>query len=66
LAARLDPALTLPNQRKALNDLLAEFHLGEYDNRLGARIAEAMEEIPASIRQLFEQIDLSSKPYWKI
>ena len=23
-------------------------------------------EIPASIRQLFEQIDLSSKPYWKI
>ncbi len=66
LAARLDPALTLPNQKKALNDLLAEFHLGEYDSRLGARIAEAMEEIPASVRQLFEQIDLSSKPYWKI
>jgi hypothetical protein len=33
---------------------------------LGARIAEAMEEIPACVRQLFEQIDASSKPYWKI
>jgi len=66
LAARLDPARTLPDQKKALSDLLAEFHLGEYDSRLGARIAEAMDEIPASVRQLFEQIDLSSKPYWKI
>jgi hypothetical protein len=66
LAARIDPALTLPNQKKALNEVLAEFHLGEYDGRLGARIAEAMTEIPASIRQLFEQIDLSTKPYWKI
>jgi predicted ATPase len=66
LAARLDPALTLSGQKKALNELLAEFRLGEYDGRLGARIAEAMEEIPASIRQLFEQIDVSSKPYWKI
>ncbi len=66
LETRLDPARTLPEQKKALNDLLAEFHLGEYDSRLGARIAEAMNEIPASIRQLFEQIDLSSKPYWKI
>jgi hypothetical protein len=66
LEARLDPARTLPEQKKALSELLAEFHLGEYDSRLGARIAEAMAEIPASIRQLFEQIDLSSKPYWKI
>jgi predicted ATPase len=66
LAARLDPALTLPDQKKALNDLLAEFRLGEYDSRLGSRIADAMTEIPPSIRQLFEQIDVSSKPYWKI
>jgi predicted ATPase len=66
LEARLDPARTLPEQRKALNDLLVEFHLGEYDSRVGARLAAAMDEIPASIRQLFEQIDLSSKPYWKI
>jgi predicted ATPase len=66
LAARLDPALTLPEQKKALNELLVEFRLGEYDSGLGARIAEAMDEIPASIRQLFEQIDVSSKPYWKI
>ncbi|MGD0813237.1 MAG: AAA family ATPase [Verrucomicrobiota bacterium] len=66
LEARLDPARTLPEQKKALADLLAEFHLGEYDGHLGARIAEAMTEIPASIRQLFEKIDLSSKPYWKI
>jgi predicted ATPase len=66
LETRLDPARTLPEQKKALSDLLAEFHIGEYDSRLGARIAEAMAEIPASIRQLFEQIDLSSKPYWKI
>jgi predicted ATPase len=66
LETRLDPARTLPEQKKALSDLLVEFHLGEYDSRLGARIAEAMDDIPASVRQLFEQIDLSSKPYWKI
>jgi predicted ATPase len=66
LAARLDPALTLPDQRKALVDLLTEFHLGDYDGRMGARIAETMTEIPPSIRQLFEQLDLASKPYWKI
>ena len=65
-AARLDPAQTLPEQKKALNELLAEFHLGEYNSRVGARIAEVMEAIPASVRQLFEQIDASSKPYWKI
>jgi predicted ATPase len=66
LEARLDPASTLPDQRKALSELLAQFRLGEYDSRLGARIAEAMEEIPACVRQLFEQIDTSAKPYWKI
>jgi hypothetical protein len=66
LAARLDPALTVSDPKKALLDLLAEFHLGEYDGRIGARIAEAMNEIPPPIRQLFEQIDLCSKPYWKI
>jgi predicted ATPase len=66
LAARLDLALTFPDQRKALGELLAEFRLGEYDSRLGARIAEVMDEIPVPIRQLFEQIDVSSKPYWKI
>jgi len=43
-----------------------EFRLGEYNGRLGARMAEAMEDIPASVRKFFEQIDLSSKPYWKI
>jgi hypothetical protein len=66
LEARLDPAGTLPDQRKALNELFLQFRLGEYDSRFGARIAEAMEEIPACVRQLFEQIDTSSKPYWKI
>jgi len=66
LEMRLDPARTMPDQMKALSDLLSQFRLGEYDSRLGARIAEAMEEIPACVRQLFEQIDASSKPYWKI
>jgi predicted ATPase len=66
LEALLNPARTLPDQRKALSELLAQFRLGEYDSRLGARIAEAMEEIPACVRQLFEQIAASSKPYWKI
>jgi predicted ATPase len=66
LATRLEPALTMPSQKKALSELLAEFRLGEYDSRVGTRIAEAMDEIPAAIRQLFEQIDLRSKPYWKI
>ncbi len=66
LETRLNPARTLPDQKKALSELLSQFRLGEYDSRLGARIAEAMDEIPACVRQLFEQIDASSKPYWKI
>ena len=66
LAARLDHAIAQPEQRKALSELLTEFRLGEYDSRIGARIAEAMAEIPAAVRQLFEHIDVSSKPYWKI
>lgn len=66
LAARLDPAVTLSGQKKALNELLEEFRLGEYHSGVGARIAEAMGEIPASIRQLFEQIDTRTKAYWKI
>jgi len=66
LATRLDPTRTRPDQKKALSELLVEFRVGEYDSHLGARIAEAMDEIPAAIRHLFEQIDVSSKPYWKI
>jgi len=66
LETRLEPARTLPDQKQALSELLAQFRLGDYDSRLGARIAEAMDEIPACVRQLFEQIDASSKPYWKI
>ncbi|HZM04370.1 MAG TPA: AAA family ATPase, partial [Candidatus Saccharimonadales bacterium] len=66
LETRLDPARTMPNQKKALSELLTQFRIGEYDSRVGARIAEAMDQIPAPIRQLFEQIDASSKPYWKI
>ncbi len=66
LEARLEPARVVADQRQALSELLSQFRVGEYDSRLGARIAEAMEEIPPCIRQLFEQIDASSKPYWKI
>ncbi len=66
LEARLDPARTLPDQKQALNELLTQFRIGDYDSRVGARIAEAMDELPACVRQLFEQIDTSSKPYWKI
>jgi predicted ATPase len=66
LEALLDPARTMPDQKKALSELLTQFRIGEYDSRLGARIAEAMDELPACVRQLFEQIDASSKPYWKI
>ncbi|MGA2751115.1 MAG: AAA family ATPase [Verrucomicrobiota bacterium] len=66
LETRLDPARTMPDQKKALSELLSQFRIGEYDSRLGARIAEAMEEIPACVRELFEQIAASSKPYWRI
>jgi predicted ATPase len=66
LEARLNPARTLPDQKKALSELLTQYRIGEYDSRLGARIAEAMDEIPACIRQLFDQIAAGSKPYWKI
>jgi hypothetical protein len=55
----LGSVLALPDQRKALNESLTEF-------RAGARIAEVMEAIPPTIKQFFDQIDTSSKLYWKI
>ena len=66
LAARLDPALVLHDQRKALRELLAEFKIGEYDGALGGRIAEAMETIPPDIAQLFAKIEMRAKPFWEI
>lgn len=66
LEARLEPARTLPEQKNALSELLTQYRIGEYDSRLGARIAEQMEEPPPCVRQLFEQIEAGSKAYWKI
>jgi predicted ATPase len=66
LETQLDPARTMPDQKRALSELLTQYRIGEYDSRFGARIAAAMDEIPACIRQLFDQIAASSKPYWKI
>jgi len=66
LEARLEPARTMPEQKNALNELLTQFHVGAYDSRLGARIAEEMEQPPACVRQLFEQIETASQAYWKI
>jgi len=66
LAARLDPAFVLLEQRKALRDLLAEFKVGEYDGHLGGRIAEAMETLPPDVAQLFARIETRAKPFWEI
>ncbi|MGD0410175.1 MAG: AAA family ATPase [Verrucomicrobiota bacterium] len=66
LAARLDPALVLLGQKKALRDLLAEFKIGEYDGHLGGRIAEAMETLPPDVAQLFAKIEMRAKPFWEI
>jgi len=33
---------------------------------LGGRIAEAMENIPPDVAQLFNKIELRAKPYWEI
>jgi len=66
LESRLAAAHRQPDQKQALRDLFVEFKIGEYEDRLGARIAEAMETIPASVAELFEKIDASSKPFWKI
>jgi hypothetical protein len=66
LENRIGPAGTMPDQKEALSQLFSEFHLGDYNPASAARIAEAMDEIPDSIRQLFEQINARSKPYWKI
>jgi predicted ATPase len=66
LETRLDPARTMPDLKKALSELLAQYRIGEYESRFGAQIAEAMDEIPVCIRQLFDQISASSKPFWKI
>ena len=43
LETRLDPARTMPDQKKALAELLTQLRIGDYDSRLGARIAEAMD-----------------------
>ncbi len=66
LDTRLLAALTSAEQKKALNELLTQFRLGEYDGNVGARLASLMGEIPPAIRQLFELLDASAKPYWKI
>jgi hypothetical protein len=66
LEARLDAVRAQPGQKKALSELLTQYRIGEYDGRMGARIVEAMDEIPACVLQLFEQIASRSKPYWKI
>jgi predicted ATPase len=66
LKTRLDPALVLLDQKKALRDLLAEFKIGEYDGHLGGRIAEAMETIPPDVAQLFGKIEARAKPFWDI
>jgi predicted ATPase len=66
LETRLDPALVLPDQKKALRDLLAEFKIGEYDGQLGGRIAEAMDSIPPDVAQLFAKMEARAKPFWDI
>ena len=66
LAARLDPALVLLDHKKALRELLAEFKIGEYDGPLGGRIAEAMDNIPPDVAQLFGRIEARAKPFWEI
>jgi len=66
LEARLDPALVLLDQKKALRELLAEFKIGEYEGQLGGRIAEVMERVPPDVAQLFEKIEARVKPFWEI
>jgi predicted ATPase len=66
LAARLDPALVLLDQKNALRELLAEFKIGDYDAQIGGRIAEAMDTVPPDVVQLFTKIEHRAKPYWEI
>lgn len=66
LEEALGRARAQPSPKTALRDLLAQEHLGDYTGALGARIAEALETIPAPIARLFQSIDADSKPYWKI
>ncbi len=66
LEARLDPALVLLDQKKALRELLAEFKIGEYEGHLGGRIAEAMDAVPPDVAQLFGKIEERAKPFWEI
>ncbi len=55
-----------PEQKKDLQALFAEFKLGDYNSACAARIAEAMEAIPAKVLSLFKRIDTDAKPYWKV
>ena len=46
--------------------MLAEFRLGELNNQTLVRLADALEALPAPLADLFQKIDLRSKPFWKI
>lgn len=66
LEERLAQCRAQPDAKKALAALLQQFRIGNYNGELAARIADAMEAIPAPVKDLFERIDLASKPFWKI
>jgi hypothetical protein len=63
LQARLAVAET---GKKTLRKLFAEFKISQFEGCFGAAIAQAMENIPAPVLELFQRINISSKPFWKI
>jgi predicted ATPase len=66
LESRLNARRQNPNPKEFLAGLFSELELGGYEGRMGARIADAMDSIPPLIADLFQRIDTSSKPFWKI
>lgn len=66
LVGRFDLARNAGRQKAELQALCRELKLPGYDGAIGARIAEAMEQIPPKLKELFQKIDERLKPHWKI
>jgi hypothetical protein len=57
LETRLAPFRARRDQKTPLNDLFKEFKLGSYEGQLGAKIAEAMDNVPPFIVSIFDKIN---------
>jgi predicted ATPase len=66
LEERLREGRAQPDAHQSLHALLRQLKLGGDAEELPARIAAAMETLPAPVKSLFDRMDLASRPFWRI